>query len=151
MLQVVRKCLLLQKDTFFQTASRNSHRKIIEQRPYCLKHIQKNQDRHIQTKTSNGLHTEKYLKHFISRKPNKNIECRFRTSAPKHVHPLLLALLKPLSRIVPMVAGRKIRKWRKNLSDSDKIKFKEAKQKYIFVLGGKSKNNSYYIFPIILF
>ena len=137
MLRFIRHGLLLQKGAFFQTVSRNSRRKTLELRPYHLKYILKNQDRDIQTKISNGLHTEKYIKHYKSRKPNKTIECGFKTSTPKQLNPLLLALLKPLSRIVPMVAGRKIRKWWKNLSDSDKIKFREAKHKYIFVLGGK--------------
>ena len=61
----------------------------------------------------------------------------FRTSAPKNIHPILLALIKPMARLLPMVLGRKFRRWWKGLSDSDKIEFKNAKKKYRHILGGE--------------
>ena len=59
----------------------------------------------------------------------------FKTSSPKRVHPLLMILIKPLSRLIPMIAGRKLRKWWKSLSDAEKITFKETKKKYGYIVG----------------
>ena len=60
----------------------------------------------------------------------------FQTSAPRSVHPLLLALIKPLSRIVPMVLGRRFRRWWKGLSEEDKSQFRKDNKKYAYVFGG---------------
>ena len=88
---------------------------------------------------SNQINTETLLKQIVTFNRLKYIDRGFKTSSPDYLHPVLLALIKPLSRIVPMFVGRKLRKWWRNLSDSDKIKFKEARNKYGFVLGGKNR------------
>ena len=87
---------------------------------------------------SNSIHTESLLKQIVTFNKLKYIDRGFRTSSPRYLHPLLLALIKPLSRIVPMFVGRKLRKWWRNLSDSEKIKFKEARNKHGYILGGKN-------------
>ena len=89
--------------------------------------------------TTNGVHrnTDKFLQQHFTRKILKDIQNGFRTSSPQCIHPVLLALIKPLSRLVPMILGRRIRKWWKTLSDSEKIKFKETRMKYGYILGGK--------------
>ena len=116
---------------------RYSHAKICNKKSYHLRSILGTQDDLLQPKTSNSLPTSMYLKAFTAKTPIKNIECGFKTSSPDQALPFLqIFFLKPLMRIVPMIAGRKIRKWWKNLSDSDKKKFNKAKKMYISLLGG---------------
>ena len=137
MLQGLRQTFFTQKYTFCQSLSRNSYRKINEKTQCHLRCVLMNQHHHLYAKNLSISNYESLLKQCKSGNPQNIFQCGFKTSSPNRVHPLLLALLKPLSRIVPMIAGRKIRKWWKNLSDSEKLKFKEAKKKYIYILGGK--------------
>ena len=76
-----------------------------------------------------------FYQHNIS-KIYKNFDHGFRTSTSNNVHPILLALIKPMARLLPMVLGRKFRRWWKGLSDSDKNEIKDAKKGYISILGG---------------
>ena len=137
MMQGLRQTFSAQKYTFCQSLPRNAYRKFNEKRQCHLRCVLMNQHHHLYTKTLSIPHNDPFLKKRKVGNPQNIFQCGFRTSSPNRVHPLLLALLKPLSRIVPMIAGRKIRKWWKNLSDSEKLKFKEAKKKYIYILGGK--------------
>ena len=91
---------------------------------------------------SNQINTETILKQIVPSNKLKPFDRGFKTSSPHYLHPVLFALLKPLSRIVPMIVGRKLRKWWRNLSESEKLKFSEkfkvAKTKHAYVLGGKN-------------
>merc|ERR1712029_759747 len=49
--------------------------------------------------------------------------------------PLLVALIKPLSRIAVVILGRRFRKWRTNLDDGEKEKLKQKTEKYGHVYG----------------
>lgn len=48
----------------------------------------------------------------------------FKTSAPQRVPPLLVALIKPVSRILAMVLGRRFRTWWRKLPHDHKLKVK---------------------------
>ena len=130
-----------QKETVFQSALITYQRNLINiKRHYRTAASHLKQTFRTDLCAVNRLSTkERLLQHQTSTasKAFKHFEHGFKTSATTFVHPLLLALIKPLSRIVPMVVGRKLRKWWKSLSDSEKIKFKEAKKKYAFIFGGK--------------
>merc|ERR1719295_931608 len=57
----------------------------------------------------------------------KQISCisqHFHTSKPRPLPPILVALLKPLSRIAVVILGRRIRKWRKNMDDEQREKIR---------------------------
>ena len=101
---------------------------------------------HFQINESSVLCRQRNLRHCTSKTLSKTIECGFKTSSANRVHPLLVTLLKPMSRIVTMIAGRKLRKWWRNKSESDKLKFKkyfikeefgDIRDKYL--VGGKFK------------
>jgi len=52
------------------------------------------------------------------------------------IPPLLLVLIKPLSRLTAMIVGRRIRKWRRNLGDEQREKIKQKTNEYSRLIGG---------------
>ena len=60
----------------------------------------------------------------------------FHLSRPNPVHPLLVALIKPLSRVSALLAGRKMRQWYRNLPQDQKDKFRsKMRENRHFLLG----------------
>ena len=53
----------------------------------------------------------------------------FRTTPPKLINPLLIAFIKPFSRVFAMVVGRRFRRWWRTLPESEKIKFRNEIKK----------------------
>ena len=92
---------------------------------------------------SDQINTEALLKQIVTVNKLKQLDRGFKTTCPRYLHPVLLALIKPLSRIVPMFVGRKLRKWWRNLSENEKIKFKEARTKNIYIVGSKNRRQLY--------
>ena len=145
-LQGIRQTCSAQKRTLSKPVSTNFFKKIIAGRQYHLRCVPLNRDQHFQINESSVLCRQRYLRHCTSKTLSKTIECGFKTSSANRVHPLLVTLLKPMSRIVTMIAGRKLRKWWRNKSESDKLKFKkyfikeefgDIRDKYL--VGGKFK------------
>ena len=66
----------------------------------------------------------------------------FKTTPARYIHPYILVLLKPLARIVPALAGRKIRRWWKSLSDTERLKFRQQRKKFALVFGGTKRVQS---------
>ena len=66
----------------------------------------------------------------------------FKTTPARYIHPYILVLLKPLARIVPALAGRKIRRWWKSLSDNERLKFRQQRKKFALVFGGTKRVQS---------
>ena len=61
----------------------------------------------------------------------------FHTSKIRPAVPqILIALLKPMSRLAVMIIGRRFRKWRKNLDDEQKEQIRAKTHKYSHLLGG---------------
>ena len=53
----------------------------------------------------------------------------FQTTTPKLINPLLIAFIKPFSRVFAMVVGRRFRRWWRTLPESEKIKFRNEIKK----------------------
>ena len=58
----------------------------------------------------------------------------FKSSSVKYVHPVLLAWLKPVARIVPALAGRILRKWWRNLSEPEKLRLKQQRKQFASIV-----------------
>ena len=139
----IRQTCFAQKRTLSRAVSTTFFEKNFVGRQY---HLRCNRDHHFQINESSVLCKQRYLRHCTSKTLSKTIECGFKTSSTNRVHPLLLTLLKPISRIVTMIAGRKIRKWWRNKSESDKLKFRKyfIKEEFgdirdRYIVGGKFK------------
>ena len=53
----------------------------------------------------------------------------FQTTPPKLINPLLVAFIKPVSRVFAMVVGRRFRRWWRTLPESERLKFRNEFKK----------------------
>ena len=84
---------------------------------------------------SDNLTNYQFLNHPKNAKTSSiSLENGFKSSSVKYVHPVLLTWLKPVARIVPALAGRRIQKWWRNLSEPEKLRLKQQRKKWFLIV-----------------
>ena len=84
---------------------------------------------------SDNLTNYQLLNHLKNAKTSHiSLENGFKSSSVKYVHPVLLAWLKPVARIVPALAGRILRKWWRNLSEPEKLRLKQQRKQFASIV-----------------